>query len=88
MVCYHQNIIRRTILSPPGHHFHVLGAFVEERQILDVVLIANELVDEKRRSKEEGVVFKINIEKVYDHVDWGFLDHELERKRFSLRWRS
>ena len=30
------------------------GAFVEERQILDVVLIANELVDEKRRSKEEG----------------------------------
>ena len=55
---------------------------------MDVVLIANELVDEKRRSKEEGVVFKINIEKVYDHVDWGFLDHELERKRFSLRWRS
>ena len=30
------------------------GAFVEESQILDVVLIANELVDEKRRSKEEG----------------------------------
>ncbi|RVW94701.1 Protein transport protein Sec24-like CEF [Vitis vinifera] len=64
------------------------GAFVEGRQILDVVLIANELVYEKRRSREEGLVFKIDFEKAYDHVDWGFLDHVLERKGFSSRWRS
>ena len=56
------------------------GAFVEGRQILDVVLIANEVVDEKRRS---GVVFKIDFEEAYDHVDWGFLDHVLQRKGFS-----
>ncbi|RVW62003.1 hypothetical protein CK203_062409 [Vitis vinifera] len=31
------------------------------------VLIANEIVDEKRRSGEEGVVFKIDFEKAYDH---------------------
>ncbi|RVW34023.1 Retrovirus-related Pol polyprotein from transposon TNT 1-94 [Vitis vinifera] len=31
------------------------GAFVQGRQILDVVLIANEIVDEKRRLGEEGV---------------------------------
>ena len=36
---------------------------------MDVVLIANELLDEKRRSREEGVVFKIDFEKVYDHID-------------------
>ena len=35
------------------------GAFVQGRQILDAVLIANEIVDEKKRSGEEGVVFKI-----------------------------
>ncbi|WJZ84256.1 hypothetical protein VitviT2T_003869 [Vitis vinifera] len=64
------------------------GAFVEGRHILDVALIANEVVDEKRRSGEEGVVFKIDFEKTYDHVDWGFLDHVLERKGFSLKWRS
>ncbi|RVW96070.1 Transposon TX1 uncharacterized 149 kDa protein [Vitis vinifera] len=44
------------------------GAFVQGRQILDAVLIANEIVDEKRRSGEEGVVFKIDFEKAYDHV--------------------
>ncbi|RVX15851.1 Tetratricopeptide repeat protein SKI3 [Vitis vinifera] len=49
---------------------------------------ANEVVDEKRRSGEEGVVFKIDFEKAYDHVDWGFLDHVLQRKGFSQKWRS
>ena len=44
------------------------GAFIQGRQILDAVLIANEIVDEKRRSGEEGVVFKIDFEKAYDHV--------------------
>ncbi|RVW83963.1 hypothetical protein CK203_047351 [Vitis vinifera] len=32
------------------------------------ILIANETVDEKRRSSEEGVVFKIDFGKGYDHV--------------------
>ncbi|RVW27498.1 LINE-1 retrotransposable element ORF2 protein [Vitis vinifera] len=64
------------------------GAFVQGRQILDAVLIANEIVDEKRRSGEEGVVFKIDFEKAYDHVSWDFLDHVLEMKGFSLRWRK
>ena len=64
------------------------GAFVEGRHILDAVLIANEVVDEKRRSGEEGVVFKIDFKKAYDHVDWGFFDHVLQRKGFSQKWRS
>ena len=51
------------------------GAFVKGIQILDAVLIANEIVDEKRRLREEGVVFKIDFEKAYDHVDCDFLDH-------------
>ena len=52
------------------------------------VLIANEVVGENRRSEEDGIVFKINFEKAYDHVDWGFLKHVLEQKGFSPKWRS
>ncbi|KAJ9705647.1 hypothetical protein PVL29_003625 [Vitis rotundifolia] len=63
------------------------GAFVQGRQILNAVLIANEIVDEKRQSKEEGVVFKIDFEKAYDQVKWDFLDHVLEKKGFSSKWR-
>ena len=55
---------------------------------MDAVLIANEIVDEKRWLGEEGVVFKIDFEKAYDHVDWDFLDHVLDRKGFSPRWRT
>ncbi|RVW25634.1 putative ribonuclease H protein [Vitis vinifera] len=40
------------------------GAFVQGRQILDAVLIANEIVDEKRRSGEEGVVFKLTLKRL------------------------
>ncbi|KAL6328045.1 hypothetical protein AAG906_033313 [Vitis piasezkii] len=64
------------------------GAFVQGRQIVDVVLIANEIVDEKRRLGEKGVVLKIDFEKAYDHMSWDFLDHVLEKKGFSPRWRK
>nr|CAN67392.1 hypothetical protein VITISV_041596 [Vitis vinifera] len=45
----------------------VFAEFHRRRQILDAVLIANEIMDEKRRSEEEGIVFKIDFEKAYDH---------------------
>ena len=45
------------------------GAFVAHRQILDVVLVANEVVEEYRASGRKGFVFKIDFEKVYDHVE-------------------
>ena len=44
------------------------SAFVEGRQILDVVLIANEVVDSILRRKESGIVCKLDIEKAYDHI--------------------
>ena len=66
----------REVLHETIHYSQ--GTFVQGRQILDAVLIANEIVDERRRSGEEGVVFKIDFEKAYDHVKWDFLDHVLE----------
>ncbi|KAL9449935.1 hypothetical protein AB3S75_011797 [Citrus x aurantiifolia] len=45
------------------------GAFVRDRHILDAVLVANEAVKEYRKCKRSGLVFKIDFEKAYDHVD-------------------
>ena len=64
------------------------GAFVAGRQILDVMLVANELVEEYRKTGKAGFVFKIDFEKAYDYVEWGFLDYTMEKKRFSPIWRN
>ena len=45
------------------------NAFVEGRQILDVVLIANEIVDSSLRRKKRGLVCKLDIEKAYDSIN-------------------
>ena len=42
---------------------------MKDRQILDGILIANEVVDEARKSKKEMMLFKVDFEKAYDSVD-------------------
>ena len=64
------------------------GALVAGRQILDVVLVANEAIEDYRRCKKEGLVVKIDLEKAYDNVSWDFLDFVLQKKNFGGKWRS
>ena len=47
---------------------------MRDRQILNGILIANEIVDEMSKYKKELLLFKVDFEKAYDSVDWGYLD--------------
>ena len=64
------------------------NAFVEGRQILDAVLIANEIVDSSLRRKKCGLVCKLDIEKAYGSISWKFLHQVLGRMGFGSRWLS
>jgi hypothetical protein len=44
-------------------------AFEKDRQILDGILIANEVVDEARKTKKKLMLSKVDFEKAYDSVD-------------------
>ena len=60
--------------------------FVEGRQILDAVLIANEAVDSRLKSNVVGVLCKLDIEKAYDHVSKKFSLEVLKKIGFGERW--
>ncbi|XP_010242531.1 PREDICTED: uncharacterized protein LOC104586856 [Nelumbo nucifera] len=63
-------------------------AFVEGRQILDKVLVANECIGSRLRSGRLGLVCKIDIEKAYNHVEWGFLEEMQRLTGFGEKWRG
>jgi len=63
-------------------------AFVQNMQILDGILIANEVVGEAHKLKKELLLLKVDFEKAYDLVDWGYLDVVMGRMSFPFLWRK
>jgi hypothetical protein len=46
------------------------------------------VVDEARKSNKELLLFKVDFEKSYDSVDWGYLDAVMRRMSFQPLWRK
>lgn len=61
------------------------STFIGERNNLDRVLIANEIVHEAKVKKEGFIVFKADFEKAYYSVKWDFLTYMLHRIRFCRK---
>ncbi|RVW12371.1 putative ribonuclease H protein [Vitis vinifera] len=62
------------------------GAFVEGRQILDAVLIANEAIDSTLKNNESAILCKLDIAKAYDNVDWTFILTVMQKMGFGDKW--
>ena len=64
------------------------NCFVKYRQILDSILIANECLDSRLKLGVPGVLCKLDVKKVYDLVNWGFLIYMPKRCGFPEKWRN
>jgi hypothetical protein len=64
------------------------NALIRDRQILDHVLIVNECLDSRIINGEPDVLYKLDLEKAYDHVNWYFMLYMLRMCGFGGKWYS
>ncbi|WMV42794.1 hypothetical protein MTR67_036179 [Solanum verrucosum] len=58
--------------------------FIKGRQIIDATRIPSECVDTRVKGDDPGIMCKLDIEKAYDHVNWGF--RILKQMGFGEKW--
>ena len=61
-------------------------AFIQNRQILDAALIANEAVDSRLKVNIPRLILKLDIEKAFDHVNWDCLVSVMSKMGFGQKW--
>ena len=80
--------ILATRLSPILHTLILDSqlAFVEGRQIIDCYVYAMEIIRGCRRTKQEGLLYKLNYENAFDNLDWSFLHSIFIARQFHAKW--
>ena len=56
------------------------------RFILESVVTAHEAIHEVHKSREAGIVLKLDYEKAYDRLNWDFLVEMLTSRGFGAKW--
>eukprot|EP00253_Pinus_taeda_P033845 PITA_33845 len=64
------------------------SGYVEGRQILDNILLAQEMIHTLHSRKETGMLMQLDLSKAYDKVSWRYLEAILEAFGFCRQWIS
>lgn len=60
--------------------------YVEGRQILDNILLAQEMIHTLQSRKIAGMMMQLDLSKVYDKVNWNYLEAILKAFGFANQW--
>lgn len=61
-------------------------AFMENKYIMEVLVILHEILNTIHNDKQSGILFKVDLKKAYDKVDWVFIYRMLKAKDFPDKW--
>ncbi|KAJ0941283.1 putative RNA-directed DNA polymerase [Helianthus annuus] len=64
------------------------SAFLSGRFILDGALIINEVCSWLKKCKKKALLLKLDFEKAYDNIHWGFVVDIFRQMGFGLKWCS
>lgn len=62
------------------------STFSPARSILEGIIISYEAIHSTRKSKQVGMIIKLDIMKIYDLVDRGFLKEIFDKFGFTKDW--
>lgn len=76
--CLYKVLAKTLTIRLKGIIPHVImntqNAFLYGKQIMDCSLLENKIIDAMLKAGRTGILCKVDMEKAYDHVNWGYLD--------------
>eukprot|EP00253_Pinus_taeda_P011270 PITA_11270 len=79
-------IANRLKMILPGIISQEQSGYVEGRQILDNILLAQEMIHSLHSRKAAGMLMQLDLSKAYDKVSWTYLEAILDTFEFSKPW--